>query len=510
MTKQKKTRPPKENPLKRLLLLTLILPLQGCITPAVCTQQGAFDTGRQQALAGRPADYNQGSECEGETSEVFRSGYQSGYQAGLQLLCSVQNASDDGRDAGLQGETVTGLPLRYQICQGDKAALEKAFMSSYKRGIEEHCSVDTAKSRGEQAGRSNQAGLDIEAKYLVCSQAQRSRLKQAYQDAYTKGLRAYCQPSQHLDSIRKQAQLNSRPTFDPATYGNCAQRFPDLLEAYNAQFYRERNEVVQKLCTFENGLDQGRADAARSNQRLRGAPDFCDEKSEHAYLRGYDRGWADQKREICLMEDFQDRGYRDAISGLPANPHYPELCPSDFYTDIRDRYQSGYDRGRRQGGPRQPRPDHHSEQKPDVVDACGGAFSFDSDKLQCIKEAQNIRYGAAGVVEACAQAFSFTSERIKCISSASGRNYNSTSVIRACKDGGGFTSDIESCINTLKNTRYEPSKAIQSCYAAFSMTSDRKACLDFIAKEPRDPSAKIQSCKQNFSFTSDALKCLGT
>jgi ribosome modulation factor len=334
-------------------------------------------------------------------------------------------------------------------------------------------------------------------------------LKQAYQGAYLQGLRAYCQPVQHLESIRKQAQLNARPSFDHATYGNCAQRFPDLLEAYNTQFYRERDALVQKLCTFENGLEQGKADAGRSNHRLKAAPDFCDERSEHAYLRGYDRGWADQKREICLMEDFQERGYHDATNGLPANPRYPELCPSDFYTDIRERYQNGYERGRRKVS----HPPHQvakHDNREDIVGSCGRVFNFDSEKLQCIKEAQTIRFGAAAVVEACAQAFSFSSDRLKCIGSASGRNYNPTTVVKVCKSTSSFSSDVEHCITTVRNTRYEPSRAIQSCHDAFHMTSDRKACFDFIAKEPRDPSARIQSCKKNFTFASDVLKCLGT
>ncbi len=492
--------------MKRILLLTLLLPLHACVTPAVCTQEGAFDTGRQQALAGKPADFNTGSACEGESYETFRGSYQKGYDTGLQLLCSVQNASDDGRDAGLQGQNVTGLPLRYQICQGDKGSLDKAFMSAYKRGLEEHCSTDTAKNRGDQAGRSNQAALDIDATYLACPQTQRSKLKQAYQNAYLQGLKAYCQPNQHLDSIRKQAQQNSRPSYDPATYGNCAQRFPDLLEAYNAQFYRERDAIVQKLCTFENGLDQGKADAARSNHRLKGAPDFCDEKAQHAYLRGYDRGWSDQKREICLMEDFNERGYRDATNGLAANPYYPELCPSDFYTDIRERYQAGYERGRRH----RPQPDGKHPNHEDVVSACGRIFNFDSEKLQCIKESQNIRHGAPGVVEACGQAFSFSSDRMKCIISAAGRNYNPTTVIKVCKSTTSFNSEVESCIETVKNTRYEPSKAIQTCNETFTMSSDRKACLDYISKEPRDPSPRIQSCKKTFNFSSDVLRCAGT
>jgi len=502
--------------LKRFLLLTLILPLHGCVTPAVCTPEGSFDTGRQQALAGKAADFNQGSVCEGESYDAFRSSYQKGYDAGLQLLCSVQNASDDGRDSGLQGENSTGLPLRYQICQGDKGSLEKAYLNAYKRGLEEHCSADTAKNRGDQAGRSNQASLDIDATYLACPQTQRSKLKQAYQNAYVQGLRAYCQPTQHLESIRKQALLNARPSFDPATYGNCAQRFPDLLEAYNAQFYRERDTVVQKLCTFENGLDQGKADAARSNHQLKGAPDFCDEKAQHSYLRGYDRGWVDQKREICLMEDFNERGYRDATSGLPADPRFPELCPTDFYSDLRDRYQTGYERGRRQGSHR-PHPDgKHGQpngkhgQPDDIINACGRVFNFDSEKLQCIKESQNIRHGAAGVVEACGSAFSFSSDRMKCIISAAGRNYNSSKVIKVCKSGVSFSSDVENCITTVKNTQYEPSSAIQTCLETFTMSSDRTACLDFIAKQPRDPSARIRSCKKNFNFASDVLKCVGT
>jgi hypothetical protein len=465
--------------------------------------------GRQQALAGRPADFNQGSVCESESYEVFRSNYQKGYDTGLQLLCSVQNASDDGRDAGLQGQSATGLPLRYQICQRDKGALEKAFMSAYKRGLEEHCSLDTAKNRGDQAGRSNQASLDMEATYLACPQAQRSRLKQAYQNAYLQGLKSYCQPGQHLESIRAQAQLHARPTYDPATYGNCAQRFPDLLEAYNAQFYRERGALVQKLCTFENGLDQGKADAARSNHRLKGTPEFCDEKAQHAYLRGYDRGWTDQKREICLMEDFNDRGYRDATSGLPADPRFPELCPSDFYTDMRERYHAGYERGRRQSSHR-PHPNGKHDHRDDTVVVCGRVFNFDSEKMQCIKESQNIRYGAAEVVEACGQAFSFNSDRMKCISSAAGRNYNPKAVITVCKSTTSFNSDVENCITTVKNTRYEPSRAIQTCHESFTTSSDRKACLDYIAKEPRDPSARITSCKKTFNFASDALKCIGS
>jgi hypothetical protein len=495
--------------LRIFAFLAFAVTLQGCVTAAVCTQEGAFDTGRQQALAGKPADLNQGSACGGDSYEIFRSSYEKGYEAGRQLLCSVQNASDDGRDAGLQGQNATGLPLRYQICQGDKASLEKAFMSAYKRGLDEHCALDSAKNRGDQAGRSNQTIVDMEAVFLACPQAQRSKLKQSYQTAYLSGLRAYCQPQQHLDSIRKQAEQNSRPSYDPATYGNCAQRFPELLEAYNALFYRERNGVVQKLCTFESGLDQGKADAARSNQRMRGAPEFCDEATQHAYLRGYDRGWADQKREICLMEDFNERGYHDATQGLPANPHFPDLCPSDFYSDMRDRYHAGYERGRRHGSHR-PHPGGRPDARDDLVTACGRVFNFDSEKLQCIKESQQIRFGAADVVKACGEAFSFHSDRMKCITSAAGRNYNPTTVIRTCKSSSTFHSDVESCITTVKNTRYEPSKAIQACHESFNMSSDRKACLDFIAKEQRDPSARIRSCKKSFNFASDALKCLGT
>ena len=41
--------------LKKQLLIALALTVQGCITPAICTKDGAYDTGRQNALSGKPA-----------------------------------------------------------------------------------------------------------------------------------------------------------------------------------------------------------------------------------------------------------------------------------------------------------------------------------------------------------------------------------------------------------------------------------------------------------------------
>ncbi|WP_141733047.1 hypothetical protein [Oligoflexus tunisiensis] len=490
--------------MKTFVLLAFLLSLQGCVTPAVCTMEGAFDTGRQAALDGKPSDFDPGNVCTGEDRETARQSYQKGYDAGRTLLCSVQNASNDGKDAGLQGENLQGLPLRYQLCTQDKDQLEKSFMSGYRLGLEEFCKVDTAKNRGDQAGRSNQPELDVDAAYLSCPQAQRSKLKQAWQKAYLQGLRAYCQPAQHLESIRREAQASDRPAFDPATFGNCAQRFPELLEEYHALFDRERKAVVQKLCTFENGLDQGKADALKTNQRRAGSPEFCDEKAAHAWLRGYDRGWLEQKRELCLLEDFHERGYQDATRGLPADPRFPELCPSDYYHDMRERYQAGYERGRGHG----PHHPHHDDKHEDLVDACGRVFSFSSEKLECIKASQNIRHGAADVIAACGQAFTFSSDRMKCIISAAGRSYNSTAVIRSCKTTASFASDVQVCISTVKEVRYNPARAIDACHQAFPLGSDRKECWNHVAREPRDPSERIQSCRKTFQLGSDVLKCL--
>ncbi|HYX37060.1 MAG TPA: hypothetical protein VE954_28495 [Oligoflexus sp.] len=492
--------------MKKLLLLTLLLASQGCVTPAICTQEGAFDLGRQQALAGKQADPSQGQVCEGETSETFRTNYKKGYDTGFQLLCSAQNATDDGRDAGLQGQSLTGLPLRYQLCVKDRTGLEKSFMSAYQRGLEEHCSADTAKNRGDQAGRKNQATLDIDATYISCPQPQRSKLKQAYQKAFMQGLRAYCQPTQHLETIRNLAKTATQPSHDPQTYGSCAQHFPDLLEEYHAVFYRERDGVVQRLCTYENGLNDGQTDATQSNQRRHGVPDFCDDRQSSGYMRGYDRGWSDKKREVCLQQDLHEQGFRDGANGLAANPHFPELCPSDYYRVMRNRYDAGYERGRRQSSHRP----HQESKGEDVVRACGQVFSFDSEKLECIQHSRKIRYAPSDVVEACGQAFSFSSDRMKCIISATGRSYNSATVVRSCKQATAFASELQKCITTVQDARYEPSRAINACQAAFSMNSDRQECWNVIAKEPRDPSAKIQSCQQSFNFSSDILRCIRT
>jgi hypothetical protein len=493
--------------LKTFILLAFLLTLQGCVTPAVCTTEGAFDIGRQAALAGQPFDFDPGNVCSGADRETARQNYEKGYDAGRTLLCSAQNASDDGRDAGLQGQSAQGLPLRYQICSQDRAQLEKSFMSGYRLGLEEHCKVDTARNRGDQAGRSNQPELNVDATYLSCPQTQRSKLKQAWQKAYVEGLWTYCQPVQHLETIRRLAQESARPDYDPATFGNCAQRFPELLEEYHALFYRERKEVVQRLCTFEKGLEQGQADARKSNLRHAGAPEFCDAKSAHAYLRGYDRGWKEQKRELCLSEDFHERGYQDAMRGLTADPRLPELCPSEYHQDIRTRYRAGYDRGRRQG-PQRPLNPSHDARHEDLVDACGRVFSFNSEKLDCIKAGQNIRHAPADVIAACGQAFSFSSDRMKCIQSAAGRSYNSTAVINSCKATASLNSDVEACISTVKDVLYNPARAIEACHEAFQLGSEKRECWNYIARETRDPSARIQSCRKNFHFGSDVLKCL--
>ena len=136
------------------------------------------------------------------------------------------------------------LPLRYQICVQDKAKIEKAYLSSYKNALSAYCSVDEAQSRGLQAGRANQASLSSENTYLSCPAEQRNKIKQAFRDAYVRGLRDYCQPQNHGEAIRDLAKNSTTPSYGTNRLSRCVQEFPDLNKSYNQMFYRERQTIV--------------------------------------------------------------------------------------------------------------------------------------------------------------------------------------------------------------------------------------------------------------------------
>lgn len=495
---------------KKHSVILLLGILQGCVTPAICTKDGAFDAGRQQALAGKPADLDNGSVCEGESLALFHSNYQKGYNAGRDVLCSLQNAADDGRDAGLQGQSLAALPIRYNLCTEDKAKFEKTFMTAYRDALGQFCSSDSAGARGLAAGRANQGIMDIDATYLSCPSAQRQRLKRVYQEAFSRGLREYCQPSQHLETIRKLAMTHSQSTFDPQSYGNCSSQFPEVMSAYNETFYRERLAVVDRLCTYENGLNSGRSDADQLQAPQSGTPVFCDEQVSSRFLRGYDRGWTDQKQVICLREDYGEQGYQDGIRGAAFQPRIPHLCPDSYLLDVKNRYQAGYERGRRAYRPinNGPVPNQGGVAGEAAVLACGQVFTFDSDKLECIRLSSALGGKADDLVRACAQAFSSTSDRLQCIKNAKPNARFSSSAIRTCKAHFTFSSDVQTCIDKTKDTGFDPSAAIEACHAAFSVSSDQLQCLNVISTANSDPKARIQACKQSLHMSSDIMKCI--
>lgn len=449
---------------------------------------------------------------------VFRSEYQKGYDAGLQVLCSVQNASDDGRDAGLQGQTVAALPARYDLCSANKSSLAKTFLASYRNALSQYCSIDSAQSRGTQAGRSNQ-GLGTDATWLSCPAAERSRLKQAFQDAYVRGLRDYCDVNNHVETIRDLAKRSSQPSYDPQTFGSCAQQFPNLVNAYYDRFYQERQALVDRLCTYENGRVDGRTDADEMDRPRGSIPEFCDERAMRDYQRGYRRGFDEQKQIICERIDAQDMGYQDGQQGRAFNPHFPEACPADFHRTLRDRYRMGYERGRRNNepapvdpGPGKPYPGypvpggHIGPSSEAVIRACGEMFSFDSDKMECINIGKTIRHEPVALIQACQQAYSMTSDRLQCL--RSGQGYYAASALLACTKAVSFTRDRQSCVERVKAVRFDPARDIEACTQAFSMTSDRLECIGLVGNAHRPLAGKIDSCQKAFHFTSDLMKCI--
>jgi hypothetical protein len=385
------------------LLLCLLLPplFSACATtPKICTESGAFQSGRARAIAGLAPDWGAGAACEAEQAAVFRSHYEQGYQVGYSSLCQADAVRDKGFRSGRDGIPEKDLPSVYAICQKELEALKAIYAESYGKGLDAFCDTSAATDRGAQdgrrgvpsqfrsdsvavcgtrmaayqaayqnayaeelrdfcsakqieeaayqQGRAYQNQLNIRDAFASCSEVERGLVQSRYQQSYLRGLREYCLPQNHAEMRNSWLPTEEDPTYSISRYESCVRNFPDLWNQYKDIYRRERAQYVENNCTFAAGQQAGKLAAYEYNAYEAQVPKFCNAGHLPSYQRGFDIGWREVKNILCSPADLEERGYQDAQRGLQASAPVPASCPVDMRLRLSNSYQSGYTRGLQQ------------------------------------------------------------------------------------------------------------------------------------------------------------------
>ncbi len=383
-----------------LQFIALHLLASACMTPLICTDSGAFQNGRQQALQGLAPDLGVGASCKDEDAQTFRSKYEQGYQTGYSTLCSAESVGAEARKSGLNGVQQTSLPIRYQICKKEidtlktayaenyrqglavfctpetaasagfqngkdggqsefsldsiaacgpqrQSAYRAAYQTAYQKGLKEFCSASRIEETGYQQGVNYQNQIDIRQSYPNCSDAELKHLAARYQQSYRQGLRAYCVPGNHMEMLKQWVLTEEQPTFTVERYQSCVDNFPDFWNQYRETYLRERAQFVQNNCSFVTGLQAGRRSAEEYTDYEAQVPKFCNASTLPSYQQGFDTGWREVKERICSPNILQERGYQDGQQGLQANAPIPSACSATMRLSLENSYRLGYDRGLR-------------------------------------------------------------------------------------------------------------------------------------------------------------------
>lgn len=383
--------------MSNILLKTSILvcfPIfTSCITPRVCTQSGAFESGRAHALEGSALSFESGSICEDEAErKIFRTNFRMGYQNGQKKLCQSDLAFQEGRSDGADGKE-KHLPRKFKICS-NSSHVKLEFSRGYKDGLAEFCSTtkafDSGVADGEEGlvqqatqqkyskcgltvsrlifdsymkgyqkgqntfctprdiyhkafsrGQDNASQLDLSS-FTICSYQTRHKIEADAARGYTQGFKEYCDPANHMAMIERLAAEGSELAYD-SEYQRCALRFPEIARRYEREFSRQRRIVVKSLCHYDEGYARG-AERARLELYIDSArPSFCDAFHFDEYKEGFIKGWKKTKRvEICKIEDAYEDGYRQGR--ISSSSHYTlsRLCPRQFHGIYRDRFMDGF------------------------------------------------------------------------------------------------------------------------------------------------------------------------
>lgn len=383
--------------MQKIINLLVLLSLVSCVTPQICHDFSAFDAGRLQAERGESPRYDVGRICEGDDAQVFRAGFDRGYEQGFRKLCSDAEVQQTSMQLGLDGQTFR-IADRFGICQ-DQNAIRRNSLEAYQKGLSSYCAPEKigdlaykaalqtgtadfprdryqictrvqdlakvwqqhahkgradfckapdAEQQGFAIGIKNAifAVSSISSRYTICSKSDINQAEKSFQKGYNQGIRNYCLPSQHQEEITKRALKSAVVSFDPATYGICKERFPDLWVEYEAAFLRSRETLVKDYCSYGRGEEEGRK-LARNTHALDGRmPDFCTEGLFTVYFQGLKEGWQTEKHEICHVSAAFEFGRQDALSDIDMHPNpSSSFCPENLAQEYRANYSEGYRNG---------------------------------------------------------------------------------------------------------------------------------------------------------------------
>lgn len=377
------------------LCILFLLSTLSCITPQICTENGAYEAGKSAALDGRRLDFIGGSVCKDDDDKItFKSNFEKGYIAGKDNLCSNESAYTEGHNFGKWGRSSPAFPNRFNICD-QKGDLELQFQNGYKSGLSLFCAPSSVEQKGREDGNTGSIFTFKDSTYLACGADKISALKNSYKngyesgqkeycysnsiakesfdagishnkapsvdkyhvckadrqkiikeiitDSYFDGLNQYCQPEKHLEMIKRNAKVSETPIYDQSRYELCQQYLPKLWNEYRRLYQNKRSEVEQTRCIYNQGYNDGLASARRETNLRLEMPNYCSTKYFNQYKKGFLEGWQISKiKEVCLIEKAYDQGHQRGKSFDSMNINIPSLCPQQFHHLFVKEYELGF------------------------------------------------------------------------------------------------------------------------------------------------------------------------
>lgn len=381
-------------------MMRVLLSLGTCLfftacssVPRICEPEQARQAGFGLAMQGKEIAYSPGDVCQDEHRPIFRQNFESGYQQGRMRYCDPEEVARTSRARGAQGEKISfnkedyricdgtseqatafkkgyadglaefcqdvraqadglaqgeagvekGFPTKYEVCTGKLGRLKSAYQKGYAEGNAKFCRADHAREEGMKEGGDGKEASNVEERFKVCTAADRKRIAKQYLDGYHSALLQFCSGSHIEGAARENAQKSASAAL-PERYAVCFRKFSELQGTYEKAFTEERDRYVQAQCTYQNGSEQGRADARSSNQKNTGMPAFCNQALFSVYLQGYLEGWKNGKYQICNAETaYQEGLQRGRATGLAyAGYSVPSLCPDEFGAAMSAKFREGW------------------------------------------------------------------------------------------------------------------------------------------------------------------------
>ncbi|MBL4634599.1 MAG: hypothetical protein JKY56_12040, partial [Kofleriaceae bacterium] len=388
-------------PIGHLLFATLIISSTACggsSPPPICQPRAAWDTGRNQALAGQALNYQVGSMCQGASHSQFQTQLYAGYNEGLAQFCIPAMVQGHGRQDGRAGSAPRYNPQRYSICTRQDG-FAQAYQAGYQIGVSEYCvptgaeqagyaagqqgspaqfdsrayavcpqqalelmagSYNQAHARGvaeycgQAAGQARAQGLAIgrqgrstplaASNYQLCSMPQ---IRAAYDEGTRAGLQEFCSPENAAQAGSQQGLSGAASSFDPRPYRSCSRQEQRAIGlAYSQSHARAMDNYCQGLVqtAVSRSRELGVAGQANQNSRIFGnCSRTTVSRARAAANQAYGQGLA----QYCAAPNIESIGQREGSQGQLSGNALGQyrVCTPRLFASIQSRYQRGADAG---------------------------------------------------------------------------------------------------------------------------------------------------------------------